>query len=405
MKINFKVAAFFLLYLALAGCKKYSADYKSFLDHKEVIYPGLATGVTYHPGNLRAVLIWHPSPDPSIKNYVITWNNNTDSVVVAATSHSPADSITVSIPNLKEYVYSFTIVAHDNDGNKSVGQDLNNVRVYGPVYQSTLLNRGYDIAHPFTLNPDGSVDLNFVHPDSGNVSTAVQYTTNASGVKILTLLPANNVINLPDFKFGTDVKYQSAYMPAPNAADQFNTPSQATYPTVVLLGDITNLFIKNAGKPFYRKDSGTGKWGLLKDWQYNDAVVNQNGSTAGGYSTDDGGAIHVEARDWGGAPVNNGKIWQSFNLPAGKYAVDYETGYNGGTFQANEIVAAGTTLPDIDNLGGALALFSGDQNNTSGTHTITFTLAAPTTVAIGWVVHVELYTYLEFRSIRLRKTE
>jgi hypothetical protein len=74
-------------------------------------------------------------------------------------------------------------------------------------------------------------------------------------------------------------------------------------------------------------------------------------------------------------------------------------------YQANEIVAAGTTLPDIDNLSGALALFQGDQYNTSGTHTITFTLTEPTTVAVGWVVHVDLYTYLEFFSIRLRKTE
>jgi hypothetical protein len=405
MKNIFYVIAFLIIGGAIVGCRKYADDYKTFLDNHEVTYPGLATGVGYRAGNLRAVLVWHPSPDPSIKNYVVTWNNGKDSLTVDGISHSPADSIKISIPNLKEYVYSFRIVAHDNSGGTSVGQDLNNVRVYGPVYQSTLLNRGYDIGHPYTLNPDGSVDLNFVRPDSGNVSTTVVYTTNSGGVKSLTLSPQNNVLNLPDFKFGTEVKYQSAYVPTRNAADQFNTLSQATYATVTLIGDITSLFIKNAGKPFYRKDSGTGKWGLLKDWQYNDAVVNQNGGTAGGYSTDAGGAIHVEPRDWGGAPVNNGKIWQSFTLPAGKYAVDYETGYNGGSYQANEIVAAGTTLPDIDNLSGALALFQGDQYNTSGTHTITFTLTEPTTVAVGWVVHVDLYTYLEFFSIRLRKTE
>src|SRR4051812_37423886 len=124
MKITFNVAVFFLMCLVISGCKKYDTDYKHFLDNHEVTYPGLATGVTYHPGNLRAELVWHPSPDPSIKNYTITWNNGSDSVVVAASSHDPGDSIKVIIPNLNEYVYSFRIVARDNDGNVSVGQDL-----------------------------------------------------------------------------------------------------------------------------------------------------------------------------------------------------------------------------------------------------------------------------------------
>jgi hypothetical protein len=92
---------------------------------------------------------------------------------------APADSIKVSIPNLKEYVYSFRIVAHDNSGGTSVGQDLNNVRVYGPVYQSTLLEPCLRYRHPYTLKPDGSVDLNFLKADTGNVSTIVEYSTNS----------------------------------------------------------------------------------------------------------------------------------------------------------------------------------------------------------------------------------
>jgi hypothetical protein len=58
------------------------------------------------------------------------------------------------------------------------------------------------------------------------------------------------VANLPDFKFGTEVKYQSTYIPVANSADVFATLAKATFPTVqLLIGDITSLFIKNAGKP------------------------------------------------------------------------------------------------------------------------------------------------------------
>lgn len=405
MKISLNVTVFFLMCFAMFGCKKYDTDYKSFLDNHEVIYPGLASGVTYHAGNLRTVLVWHPSPDPSIKRYVVFWNNGLDSVLVNATTHDPGDSITVNIPNLKEYVYSFKIIAHDNDGHVSIGQDLNNVRVYGPTYQASLLNRSYNAAKPFVLYPDGSVDLNFNKADSGNVATAIKFTNNNGETKTVSLKPGDGKINLPNFKYGSPVTYRSSYLPLVNAIDTFSVVNEETFPTVQPLGDVTSLFIQNAGRPIYRKDSGTGKWGLLKDWQYNSAVVNQNGGTGGGFSTDDGGVIHVEPKDYSGDPVNNGKIWQSFKLPAGNYSIDFETGYNGGTYQANALAVAGTELPDIDNLGSALAIFKGDQSNMGGTHTITFKLTAETTVAVGWVVHLESNTYLQFRSIKLKRAE
>src|SRR5258708_4320418 len=110
MKIAFNLTVFLFMCLAIVGCKKYDTDYKSFLDNHEVTYPGLASGLNYHAGNLRTVLVWHPSPDPSIKRYVIKWNSGRDSLLLNATNHDPADSVVVSIPNLQEYVYSFHII-------------------------------------------------------------------------------------------------------------------------------------------------------------------------------------------------------------------------------------------------------------------------------------------------------
>lgn len=404
MKIIFNVTVVFLICFAMVGCKKYGDDYKSYLDNKELIYPGLAQNISAQSGNLRAVLHWNPSPDPSITKYVISWNNGANSTTVEATSHDPKETLSVSIPNLNEYVYSFKIVAFDSEGRASIGQELNNVRVYGSVYRSTLLNRGYNASNPYTLKLDGSVDLNFIKADTGNVSTKLKYINNLGETKEVIVAPEVNTVNLPNIKYGTTVTYRSSYIPAPEAADTFDVLDEASFPVIDLIGDVTAFFIKNAGKPIYRKDGDTDKWGLLRDWTYNAAVVNQKNGIAGGFSTDDGGVIHVEPKDYSGAPVNNGKIYQSFTLPAGKYSVEIETGYNGGSFQAHEVVAAGTTLPDIDNLGGVLAKFSGDQNSMGGTHTINFTLAESTTVAIGWVLHLDSYTYLQFRSIRLKRT-
>ena len=232
MKITFNVTVFFFICFALFGCKKYDRDYKSFLDNHEITYPGLATGVGSHAGNLRAVLVWRPSPDPSIKNYVITWNNGTGSVVVNATSHDPADSITVSIPNLKEYVYNFRIVAHDSEGNTSVGQDLNNVRVYGPVYQATLLNRAYNAANPYQLNDNGSVTLYFNKADTNNVATSIKYTNNLGATEEKLLSPDSSAITLTNYKIGSSLQYRSSYIPAKNAVDIFNVNSYDDFPKI-----------------------------------------------------------------------------------------------------------------------------------------------------------------------------
>jgi hypothetical protein len=234
MKIKLNIAVILcMMCCAMLGCKKYNTDYKKFLDNHEVTYPGLASGVTYHAGNLRAVLVWHPSPDPSVKSYTVTWNNGADSMVVEATTHSPGDSIVVSVPGLKEYVYSFKIVAYDTDGNKSIGQDLNNVRVYGAVYASGLSNRAYNTASPYEFVSGGGLKLNFNSSDTGNVYTTIKYTNTAGAAAEAKLLPKVSFVTLPDYKLGTAIKYQSYYIPEATSADVFSPGTDANFVTIL----------------------------------------------------------------------------------------------------------------------------------------------------------------------------
>jgi hypothetical protein len=131
-------------------------------------------------------------------------------------------------------------------------------------------------------------------------------------------------------------------------------------------------------------------------------VLNQDGGKGGGWSWDNNGCIHFEAKDYSGDGVNNGKVYQTITLPAGSYALDIETAGYGGTFNANEIVAVANSLPDISNLGNPLAIYKGDQNNMGGVHTLSFTLATTTTITFGWVVSTQSYTYLQFKGVKLR---
>lgn len=224
-----------LLILVFVGCGKKDQDFKSFLNGHEVVYPGLVTTTSYGPGNLRTALYWHPSTDPSITKYLIYWNNKADSMVVNATSHTPTDSVKVIIPNLLEYVYTFTVYSLDAKGNRSIPLDISNVRVYGPVYQSRLLNRAYDPVTPYVVNANGSVTLNFSAPDTINISTDIRYTNTSGTVVEKPLAPTANSITLTDYKSGTTVQYRSSYIPVKSAIDVFTAPQYSDFPQIFSL--------------------------------------------------------------------------------------------------------------------------------------------------------------------------
>jgi hypothetical protein len=406
MNVKIKCTLWLLLTVAIAGCSKKNENYKSLVSGGEIYYPGVVSKPGYSAGNLRTLLRWNPSPDPKIKSYKVYWNNLQDSVIVPSTSHNPADTVKVLIPDLKEGTYNFTIYSINTNGNIAIPISLNGVRVYGPIYQSGLFNRGYNADKPFTVKP-GLVQLNFnqLKTDSVtiNVNTVVRYINTAGTVKTVSLKPTDSTLIVTDLQLGTAISYQSSYLPFKGAIDQFIVSTPTNFPVIKLEGDVTGFFIKNAGYPFNRSDSGTGKWGLPMDWQYSSNVVNQDGSKGGGWSSDYGGVIHFEAAGYSGEGITNGKVYQTISLPAGNYSLEIETAGNGGSINANEVVAIGTSLPDIDKLGSPLALFHGDQNSIGYSHTLNFTLAQSSTVTIGWVISINSYTYLQFKGMKLKR--
>ena len=145
------IRALLVCFLFFWGCKK-ATDYRSFLGGTEITYPGKVSNATVRPGNGRLMLVWNPSPDPSVTKYVVYWNNNADSLILTASSHKTSDTISCIINNLSEYIYSFFIYSYDGDGNRSVVTEIDNARVYGPIYQSGLHNRIVNLANPAVVS-------------------------------------------------------------------------------------------------------------------------------------------------------------------------------------------------------------------------------------------------------------
>ena len=236
MKNIYKIASVTLVFAAMIiSCTKDDTQFKDFLKDGETVYPGKVLKVTQKAGNLRTGLWFNPSPDPSITKYVVKWNNNTDSMVVNATTHNPLDTIKVIIPNLSEYTYTFTVYSYDAQGNRSIPVEVPNVRVYGSLYQGALLNRPYNATTPYVLNSDGSLLLNFSTPDTINVGTVIRYTNTSNATTEKTLAAKDNSILINDYKAGTDVQYKSSYIPLKGSLDVFAVSDYSTFPKIFSL--------------------------------------------------------------------------------------------------------------------------------------------------------------------------
>ncbi|MCW3108286.1 MAG: hypothetical protein JWQ09_2792 [Segetibacter sp.] len=302
MKNIFQISFIFLLALALLCCTKKDTDFRNFLQGHEIIYPGVPSNVSFRAGNQRTMLLWKPSADPSIKKYVVYWNNKADSLLFTPSTSS--DTVKVLISNLQEYVYSFTIYSLDGAGNRSIPLEINNSRVYGKLYAGGLLNRGYKASNPYVLNSDGSVTLNFNTPDTINISTAIKFTNNAGNIVVRQLSPDSSSITLPGYKPGTPIVYNSSYIPVQKALDTFYAPVYDTFPKIYSYVQCNKSLFSEVHLP---NDAGTysSETSISKLW---DGSVDPQGYPNIFHSDGNSGMPHTITFDMGAVYTNLARV-------------------------------------------------------------------------------------------------
>jgi len=200
----------------LVSCKKWD-DYKKYQRDGEIVYPGAITNPQTYPGAGRVMLTWDPSIDPSVKEYVISWNNGADSLVVNAGSHNPVDTIRTMIDHLNELNYFFSVYSIDDKGNRSVAANIPGVKIYGQIYQGGLFNRSYNSY----VYSGGMLNLIWDVPDTINIRTEVDYMDTTGAARTAWLLPGQDTLSIPDWKDSTVLYYRSSYIPVRNAIDTF----------------------------------------------------------------------------------------------------------------------------------------------------------------------------------------
>jgi hypothetical protein len=333
--------------------------------------------------------------DPKITELRIYWNNKADSFVLPVTRSANIDTVRPILNKMEEGVKTFTINTFDKLGNRSVDVTITG-RVFGEVYKSLLLNR--TIKDGLNAGDSVTLDWNVQDASTGALGCEIRYTDNVNTVKTVFVKRTDTRTVLPNYKLGSKFNYRTLFLPDTLAIDTF----YSKYQDVEVKADITPLYIKNAGPGFANSAGGTNRGQTPADWITTADVRNTGGDIGG---LDAGGwlpsnALSIEAW-WGMPAIPNGKIYQTFTLPAGKYVLTVTAGDNNGAPEYIT-VATGTTLPDIGNVPAQALAYTTITKNSD--NILNFTLASASPVAIGLQAGLTAEgNYLKVFKVRLMR--
>ncbi|WP_165760430.1 DUF4998 domain-containing protein [Niastella populi] len=383
--------------VVLVACRKMD-DYKDkYLSGGSITYTGKIDSVKAHPGDGRIMLSGLLIADPKITEMRIYWNNRTDSFVLPVNRTAGVDTVRAILKNMEEGVKTFTLVTIDKYGNRSVNVTITG-RIFGEVYKSLLLNR--TLKDGLFAGDSVSLDWNILDASTGALGSELKYTDNSDNVQTAFVNRTDSKTVLKNYKFGTTFQYRTLYLPDTLAIDTF----YSQYQHVTVKADVTGVYLKNAGPGFANSDGGTGRWQTPADWITTPDVRN-GGNDIGGL--DNGSwlpskALSIEA--WSGMPpVPNGKIYQTFALPAGKYILTVTAGdcSSGGIKYIT--VAPGASLPDIGDVPTSAIAYRTIAKNTDNTLEFTVT-GASTQVSVGLQADMTgTNNYMKAFKVRLMK--
>lgn len=366
-----------LLIGLLAACSK-SDDYKErfIANGGEIIYVGKVDSLRIKSGNRRVLVNALISPDPKVTFCRIYWDNKADSVSVPIVHSAKADTLNRILTGLQEGRHTFEVVTFDASGNRSVTVTASGA-VYGERYEASLSNRPVLSGE---LLPSGNTSIVWGEFDlsSGARASVVSYTKTDGSTAAVTSPVTEMTTTLPAYKAGSKYTYRTVYVPDSASIDTFYTASSAG---MGVKTEITSQYVKNAGPNFKNSAGGTDRWRTPADWVTTADVRNANG--IGGL---DAGswlpsvALSMEA-GWGLPAVNNGKIYQTLTLPAGKYTLEALMGDCSDAGEKYLVIAKGAGLADIGQVATSSLVYKSMVRNV--TNTLTFELTAATEITIG----------------------
>lgn len=202
-----------------ASCTSMDHHYEEYWDLANRVYVGKVDSLIAHPGRNRVQLAWKKSPDPTVRDIAIYWNNGVDSFLTSTMILHPDGWLTTTVPELEEDTYAFQVYALDSAGNRSVPVEIVS-RVYGDIYERGLVNR---VARDIAVDGTSLTIWWFEDGDPTLIGTEIHYM-DVQQVGRVAYYPADEAnIAIHDIDLQRDVRYRSLYRPDTLAIDTFYT--------------------------------------------------------------------------------------------------------------------------------------------------------------------------------------
>lgn len=168
--------------------------------------------------------------------------------------------------------------------------------------------------------------------------------------------------------------------------------------------EITDTYFLNS--TFQREAGTTTRFAPLADWTSNDGLQSSRPDTGAGYD-DNCGYLGIER--WGSYdnPIINGKIYQTFTLPKGRYLAEADMKKVAVERDTYLLVGDGADLPNDTQITTAVASAEITDEWNNKVLPLEFELAAEKEVSIGFLINIEneVQRILQVSKIRLYRLE
>ena len=283
-------------------------------------------------------------------------------------------------------------------------------KVFGVALSGFSANQGFDVDIELTYDnlPEGCTSLtpeecyltlnqnDTEHINSLNVPSGVQNKA------FYVNFTKDCIDNYPDQLVGVKLKLKNLTKYRLNPLDSvYITLNTSDFSAKKI--EVTDTYFLNS--TFQREAGTTERFAPLADWIANDAVLNSRSSGAG--YDENCGYMGIERWSSGDSPILNGKIYQTFTLPKGRYLVEVDLQKVAVERDTYLMVNLGDGLPDDVEVENSLARIEIKDEHNTKTLPLEFDLSEESAVSIGFLINIENMDQriLQASKIRLYRLE
>ncbi|UIR54822.1 DUF5013 domain-containing protein [Sphingobacterium sp. SRCM116780] len=373
----------------LVACSKMD-EFTKYTNGEEKVYPAKMDSIKVRSGKYRVQVEGVFRVNSGVSEIRVYWNSKQDSLKFPVKLTNGNDTIRCLIEHLPEGPMNFEVRTVDDEGRLSIPTFVVG-SAYGDRYREGLFQRSV-LQQNFVAGKQLELVVQDVAANQGVDAMRVIYK-NDGGKTVDSLVKTKSLdesIHLPGYLPNSELSYRTIFRPDSNAIDTFMVQPTKLLPK----GDITAWYLKNYKNPFTATEYDGNRWGNLDNWITNSSIKNHNGY--GGFGSDDGGVVNIEA-GWGAPAVINGKIEQKVTFLPGKYRFFCNLSWTNYDQPPAYLVISktNTNIPDWEQIEQAMAYASVKSDG------VYFEIKEKITVNIGMLVNFEPDHYMKINAFQI----